>query len=253
MGFQVRPSSSDRNAPAAEMADVDPAGVVRVEEDRVQAHPARARLPLGPGAVAAQPGELVPAPASVVGAEERRILDTRVHRVRVGEGRLEMPHALELPGPLGAVIVLVGRQRPAGLGRDVIGELVALALGRSIRHGRRLARRCAGLVPRGSAVVGALDDLPEPSAGLRRVDAVGVGRRPLDVVDLPAREVRTVDLPAPPQAVRGENECTLARTDQDPDSAHAGASFGRPPDPRRTLVIPLRVRRPQGSLVPFIP
>ena len=75
----------------------------------------------------------------------------------------------------------------------------------------------AGLVPGFAAVVGALDDLPEPAAGLRGVDAVGIDGRALHVIDLPAGEVRAGDVPLLPLAVGGEDERALARADEDPD------------------------------------
>src|SRR5512144_3345981 len=75
-------------------------------------------------------------------------------------------------------------------------------------------------LPRRAAVVRALDQLPEPTAGLRRVQPGRVGRGPLDVVDLPAREVRPADLPPLPRAVRGHDERALARPHQHPYAAH---------------------------------
>src|SRR5690606_12266040 len=117
--------------------------------------------------------------------------------------RLEMPHALELPRMLRAVVPLMCRQRPAGLGRGVVDEPVALALGHHELAGLGidarildpvLARR-AGLLPRLAAVVRALDDLAEPARRLRRVESVRVGWRALQVIDLPAGKVGARDLP----------------------------------------------------------
>src|SRR5205807_2082879 len=113
--------------------DVHPFRIGGIEQDGVEAHAARARLPLGPRAVAAQPGELLP----------------------------------------------------------------------------RLA-----------PVAGALDDLPEPPARLRRVQPIRIDRRALEVVDLPAREVRATDIPPFALAVRRQDERALARTDQHSYSAH---------------------------------
>ena len=45
------------------------------------------------------------------------------------------------------------------------------------------------------AVIGALNDLPKPSAALRRIDSIGINRRSLEMVEFPAREMRTADLP----------------------------------------------------------
>ena len=128
-------------------------------------------------------------PPSVV-AEDGRVFDAGVDGVGIGERRLEVPDALELPRMRRAVVPLVRA------GNAVVGELVA--------------HRC----PRLAAVVGALNDLAEPAAGLRGVDAVGINRRALEVVDLPAGEVRTADVPLFALAVGGEDECAFARADQ---------------------------------------
>ncbi len=79
----------------------------RVEQDRVQAHAARARLPLRARAVAAQAGQLVPARPAVGRAEQRRVFDAGVDGVGIGERRLEVPDALELPRVRRAVVPLV--------------------------------------------------------------------------------------------------------------------------------------------------
>src|SRR5271167_4514393 len=101
-----------------------------------------------------------------------------------------MPDTLELPRMLRAVIPLMRGER---LGRGVIRELIAFALGRAGRSG--LAGRRSRLMPGFAAIVGALNDLPEPSAGLRGVNSVRVNRRTLHVVNLPPRKVRAADLP----------------------------------------------------------
>src|SRR2546425_336187 len=51
------------------------------------------------------------------------------------------------------------------------------------------------LVPGLSAIVGALNDLPEPTARLRSVYAIGIGERSLDVIHLPARKMGATDVP----------------------------------------------------------
>src|SRR5208283_4386285 len=84
--------------------DVDPAGITGIENDGVQAHSTGAGLPLGAGAVAAQAGKFVPTRASVGRAEQGRVFDSRINRVRIGERRFEMPDSLELPGVRGAVV-----------------------------------------------------------------------------------------------------------------------------------------------------
>ena len=222
IGFQVWPPSSERKAPAEEMATKIRLVVLRVEQDRVQAHPARARLPLGAGAVPAQPGQLLPVLPAVRRAEDGGVLDAREHRVRVLERRLEVPDALELPRLLRAVVVLVGGE---GRRRRVVDELVALALRRPVRHGRGLALGRARLVPGLAAVVRALDDLPEPAARLRGVDAVGIGGRSLQVVDLPAREVGTLHVPLLALGVGGQDEGALAGADEDSHSTHPQLTF----------------------------
>ena len=97
---------------------------------------ARARHPHGAGAVAAQAGKLLPVLAAVRGAEQRRVLHARVNRLRIGERGLDMPHALELPGMLRAVVPLVRGQRLACLGRRVVHKPVGQRLGRARRRNR---------------------------------------------------------------------------------------------------------------------
>ena len=108
----------------------------------MQAHAARARLPDAARVVLAQPGQLLPRLPAVGRAEHGRVLDAGKHDIGVGQRRLKMPDALELPGVGRAVVPLVG----AGLA--LIDELIADG--------------CPGL----AAVVGALHDLAEPVVGL---------------------------------------------------------------------------------------
>ena len=119
-------------------------------------------------------------------AEQGGVFDAGVDGVRIGQRRLEMPDALELPGMLRAVVPLVRGERLAGFGGRVVDELVALALGHAVGRRGRLAGRCPRLIPCFAAVIGALNDLPEPAAGLRRIQPVRIGRRALEVIDLPA-------------------------------------------------------------------
>ena len=81
-----------------------------------------------------------------------------------------MPHPLELPGMLRAVVPLMRGERLAGFGRRVVDELVARGLRRT--WGGRLSGRRSGLVPGLAAIVGALDQLPEPAARLRRIQPI---------------------------------------------------------------------------------
>src|ERR1700730_14430020 len=107
-----------------------------------------------------------------------------------------MPDALELPGVRLAVVPHVRA------GDAVVHELVA--------HG----------IPRLATVVGALDHLPEPAAGLRRIQPVRVNGRALQMVDLPTPKVRAADLPPLALAVRCQDERALPCTHQNPYSAH---------------------------------
>src|SRR3954454_20512307 len=77
--------------------DVHPLRVARVEDDRVQAHAARARLPVRPGTVIAQTGQLLPRLTAVDRAEECGVFNAGVDRVWIGQRGLEVPDARELP------------------------------------------------------------------------------------------------------------------------------------------------------------
>ena len=72
-----------------------------------------------------------------------------------------------------------------------------------------------------AAVIGPLDDLAEPSARLRCVDAIGIHRRALQVIHLPPREVRAADVPLFAFAVCCENESALAGANKNSYAAHA--------------------------------
>src|SRR5438046_1834894 len=128
-----------------------------------------------------------------------------------------MPHPLELPGVLGAVVPLVRGERLAGLGRGVVYELVALTGRHAVRPLRHAAARC---LPRLARVAGALNDLSEPTARLRGVEAIGIGGRSLQMIDLPPREVRAAHIPLLALAVARQDERTLAGTHQNPNAAH---------------------------------
>ena len=198
--------------------DEDPSRMAPVEQDRVQAHPARAGLPEWSRGVLAQPGELLPVLPAVRGAEQRGVLDARVDGVRIRQRRLQMPHARELPRPLRAVIPEMGA------GGALVGELVP--------------HRLPALAP----VVGALDDLPEPAAGLRGVEPIRLRRRTLQVVHLPAPEVRPADVPLLARAVGGQDEGALACADQYSYPAHRRLlpQFGRPSRTGRISTAPVR-------------
>src|SRR5581483_7028435 len=172
-------------------------GVARIRQDGVQAHAARAWLPRRPGAVAAQPGQLLPVLAAIGGSKQRCVLYARVDGVRIGRRWLETPDARELPRARRSVVPQM-RARLA-----LVGELVANRL------------------PGPATVIRALDLLPEPATGLRGVEPIGVGRRALDVIDLPACEVRATNFPLGALAIRGQDESPLARPYQYPYAAHS--------------------------------
>ena len=106
----------------------------------------------GPDVWLAQAVEFLPAVAAVAGAKQRGVLDPGIHRVGIARRGFQVPHPLELPGFLRAVVPLVC----AGLA--AIREFVADG------------------IPGLAAVVGALYHLPEPVAHLGRVQAIGIGR-----------------------------------------------------------------------------
>ena len=128
IGFQVLPPSSVRNAPAAEMAMKIRSGLVG--SSRIVCR----HMPPAPGcqslsrAVLAQARQLVPVLAAVGRAEQRGVFDAGVDRVGIGQRRLEMPDALELPRVLRAVVPLVRA------GHAVVDELVAAPAPRSCRR-----------------------------------------------------------------------------------------------------------------------
>src|SRR5213080_283035 len=113
-----------------------------------------------------------------------------------------MPHSLELPWVGRAIVPLVSA------GDAVIHKLVTYRL------------------PCLATVVGALDQLPEPAAGLRRIQPIRVSGRSLQVVDLPAPEVGATDVPPFARCVRRQDERALPCTDQDPYPVHSSSFLG---------------------------
>src|SRR5262249_60814384 len=103
--------------------------------------------------------------------------------------------ALKFPGMLCSVVPLIFSKGFPGSGRRAVKEFSAFPLRESIRSRHGFSRRCSGLVPGLTAIVRSLDDLAEPSAGLRHIDTVWIQRGSLHVVDLPAGEVRTANIP----------------------------------------------------------
>src|SRR5579863_959694 len=129
-----------------------------------------------------------------------------------------MPDALELPGMLRAVIELVRGERLTAFVGRVVGEFIARRFRRAGRG--RLSGRRSGLVPGFATIVGALNQLAEPSACLRCVDAVGIGWRSLQMVEFPTGEVRAADVPLLALAVCRKNECAFTRAHQNANFAH---------------------------------
>src|SRR5262249_32291634 len=115
---------------------------------------------------------------------------------------------------------LVRGERFAGLGRRIVDELVALALGHAVGGVGWLALGRARLVPGLASVVGSLDDLPEPPTGLRRINPVRIDRRALEVVHLPPGEERPVDLPLLALTVGGEDKGALTGADENSNAGH---------------------------------
>src|SRR4051812_4978219 len=107
-----------------------------------------------------------------------------------------MPDALELPGVLRAIVPL-------------------MCAGDSVVH-----KFIPDWLPGRAAVVGSLDQLPEPAAGLRGIQPIRVGRRTFDMVDLPAPKMRATDLPLFALGIRCQDECALACTNQYPYLRH---------------------------------
>src|SRR3989442_1226021 len=118
-----------------------------------------------------------------------------------------MPDALELPGMLRAVVPLMRGEGLARLRGRVVGELVALAFREAFRG---LFQHTCRRLPRLAAVAGALDDLSEPPARLRRVQPVRIGGGALYVIDLPPPQVRAAHLPLFALPLPGHDESTLA-------------------------------------------
>src|ERR1700738_2640358 len=116
----------------------------------------------------------MPVLTTVGRTEQRGVFHSGVDGVGIGERRLEMPDALELPGLLLAVVELMRGERLAGFFGGVVGKLVAVAFGHCSRRRSGFAGRRAGLMPGLAAVIGALNDLPEPAASLRGVKTIGV-------------------------------------------------------------------------------
>src|SRR6266403_2156154 len=91
-------------------------------------------------------------------AKQRGVFHTGVACIRIAQRRFEMPDAFELPRMRRAVVP----EMFADLA--LVNKLITLPLGHAFGSGCHPA---AGRFPRVTAVVGTLDDLAEPAAGLR--------------------------------------------------------------------------------------
>ena len=180
--------------------DEKPFGVARVLQDGVQAHPTRARRP-EVAFDAAQLRQLLPGRSAVARAEQGRVFHTGVDDIRIGQGGFQIPHPLELPGVMRSIVPLVGA------GVAVVFKLVA------------------NRFPSLAAIIGTLHHLPEPAAGLRSVQPVGVGGGSLEMVNLPAGKMWAADIPFFAAAVRRQDKRTLACAYQYPYTAHEIAPF----------------------------
>src|ERR1051325_714708 len=74
------------------------------------------------------------------------------------------------------------------------------------------------------AVIGALYELPKPSAVLRGVQPLEVDRRSFEMEYLPTGKMGASNLPLFAHCVGSENECTLARPHEDTYTAHVTLS-----------------------------
>src|SRR6266511_3806601 len=124
-----------------------------------------------------------------------------------------MPNALELPRMLRAVIPLM-------CARDtVVNKLVALTFGHSVRTFQFL-RAASGRVPFFSTVIGTLNDLAEPTAGLRCVNAARIDQRTFHVINFPSRKMRTTDFPSFTRAICCQDERSFSCTNYNSNYAH---------------------------------
>src|SRR5690348_11022124 len=101
--------------------------ILRVENNRVQTHSACAWLPTRSGSMPAQARQLMPAFRAIGRKEERGIFNAGVDSVGVRERRFQVPHALEFPRMLRAVVPLMRVQFGAVRRGCIVDKHVALA------------------------------------------------------------------------------------------------------------------------------
>src|SRR5712692_1500262 len=143
----------------------------------------------------------MPRLAAVGSSKQRRVFHAGVNSVGIIRRRFQVPDAFELPGMLCSVVPLVRGEWFASFSRSIVHELVAFAFGRAIRA-FQLVGAAAGRVPSLTAIIGALNDLTEPAAGLRRVNAIRINWRTFHVINLPTRKMRAADFPTFARAIR---------------------------------------------------
>src|SRR5512133_2509284 len=124
-----------------------------------------------------------------------------------------MPNALELPRMLSAIIPLMGARY------TVVNEFVTLAFLHAVGTFQVL-RAAPGRVPLFSAIIRALNDLAEPSTGLRCINPVRIDRRTFYVINFPARKMRAADFPSFARAIRCQDERPFSCTNQNSNLAH---------------------------------
>src|SRR4051812_28033755 len=99
-----------------------------------------------------------------------------------------MPHPLEFPRMLRAVVPLMGTWDA------VVHELVAFGFGKAVWP-LQLLSTAAWAVPGLTSIIGTLNDLTEPGTGLRYIDPVRISRRTFEVINFPSGKMRSIDLP----------------------------------------------------------
>src|SRR5258706_10045103 len=151
---------------------------------------------MGPGAVAAESGKLQPRLSPIGCAEYCGICHPGVNGIRIAERWFKVPDPLEFPRVRRAVVPLVSA------GNAVVNKFVTYRL------------------PRLAPVIRALDLLPKPAAGLRRIQPVGINAPAFHMVNLPTSNEWAADIPPLPFPIRRQDESALPRTHQHPYSAH---------------------------------
>src|SRR5437879_12167269 len=112
-----------------------------------------------------------------------------------------------------SIVELMSGERLPGFRGSVVDKLIALPFGHATGAGL-FARRSAWLYPGLAAVIRALNDLPEPAAGLRRIDAIRICGRTVEVIHLPTGKLRSADVTLLPLTIQRKGTCTTAPPQQ---------------------------------------